>query len=102
MKDFDITKVSGNASDEIKERTWGLIGVTIDKHKRTFCAEIVDDMSLEEVSFGPKVEEKEKMEVKVVMGITVSERTYVSWPCQCLVLGVEPCDSDGSYVGCGY
>ena len=89
MKDFDITKVSGNASDEIKERTWGLIGVTIDKQKKTFCAGIVDDLSLDEVTFGPKAEEKEKMEVKVVMGITVSERTYASWSVPVLGLWLQ-------------
>jgi hypothetical protein len=80
MKEFDVTKVSGNASDEVKEQTWWSFSVNVDEHKRAFCAEIIEDLSLDEVSFGPKAEEKEKMEAKVVMGITVSERTYTSLP----------------------
>ena len=84
MEDFDLNKVSGNASDEVKEQTWSAFGLNVDEHRRAFCAEILETLSLDEVSFGPKVEEKEKMEAKVVMGITVSERTCTSLPVLCL------------------
>jgi acyl-coenzyme A thioesterase 13 len=74
---FDISQITGNASDDIK-RTIGNHGGFFQSHLSSsiFGGSILKRMKVVEISLNRKAEEEKKMEARVVVELDVTEGQY--------------------------
>lgn len=78
---FDISQITGNASDDIKRTIGNSLGFfQSPRSSSLFGGSVLKRMKIVEISLNRKAEEETKMEAKVVVELDVTEGQYMLKP----------------------